>query len=78
MNEKMHLPWDSKLFWICPVCGSVNAFNNEDASRFEQKTGQVCFISTGSCFDNQCGNCHANIVEPDSPILAPCYTHKED
>jgi len=35
-------------------------------------------VCSGSCFDNICGSCHSNIVQPNSPILAPCYTHSED
>lgn len=79
---KDHLPWEpgKRLFWVCPVCEEVNAWAWEDAERFTKRTGKPCHVSTGSCFDDICGNrnCRAQIVEPDSPILAPCYTHSED
>jgi hypothetical protein len=83
---KDHMPWDypvgKKLrggyLWICPECGAVNACNYEDAERAQLKLKVKVYVSTGSCFDNICGHCHANIVQPDSPILAPCYTHSED
>ncbi len=76
---KDHLPWFERLFWQCPKCLSINAWNWEDAERFIKRTGEGCHVSTGSCFDNICGNpkCRADIVKPDSPILAPCYTHLE-
>jgi len=79
MIHKEHLPFEPhKLFWICPECGSVNAFSHEDAERFTKKTGEPCSVSHGSCFEDICGNCGRSIVAADSPILAPCYTHSED
>jgi hypothetical protein len=74
--SKDHLPWDKgRMLWVCPECGAVNAWNYEDAERASSKLKVPVAVSTGSCFDNRCGGCHANIVHPDSPILAECYTH---
>lgn len=78
---KDHLPWKPKrILWVCPECGHANAWNYQDAQRAMARLKTGVFISTGSCFDNRCGNpeCQANIVNPESPINAPCYTHSED
>lgn len=81
--RKSHLPWETgKLIiggnlWVCPECGAINAWNPEDAERASKKLKRPVVSCTGSCFDNICGGCHADIVKPDSPILAPCYTHSE-
>ena len=78
MNLKRdHLPWERKkdMFWVCPECGTVNAYNWDDAERASKKLKQKVTSCTGSCFDNICGHCHRNIVNPDSPILAEVYTH---
>lgn len=75
---KDHLPWESNTLWVCPQCGGINAFNHEEATRAEAKCRQSVAVSHGSCFDNICGHCGADIVKPDSPILSPCYTHSED
>jgi hypothetical protein len=82
---KDHLPWDypakhlvGGFLWICPECGTVNAWNYEDAQRASKKLKVKVSISHGSAFDNNCGHCGVDIVHPDSPILAACYTHSED
>lgn len=86
---KEHMPWydderDAKRrypsLWICPVCGTVNAWNWDDAERASRLLKVAVYVSTGSCFDNICGMpaCRADITKPDSPINAPCYTHSED
>ena len=80
--NRLHLPWECKgqLFWICPECGQVNAWNYEDAVRATARLKRDVAVSFGSCFDNICGNkqCGANIARPDSPINHPCYTHSGD
>jgi len=80
---KDHLPWSTKNYllcylWICPECGTVNAWSWDDAERATAKLKVEVTCCSGSAFDNICGHCHSNIVEPNSPILAPCYTHEED
>jgi hypothetical protein len=77
---KDHLPWSTpnyrlSFLWICPECGEVNAWNYEDAERAAKRLKVEVKVSHGSCFDNFCGHCGADIVKPDSPILAECYTH---
>ena len=81
--NRMHLPWERKgqLFWVCPECGLLNAWSIDDAIRAKTRLPHLeVVISHGSCFDNVCGNnrCGANIVNSDSPINSPCYTHSED
>ena len=73
---KEHMPWEkNRILWYCPQCESVNAWNSNDAERATKKLRVPVESSTGSCFDNLCGHCGADIVKPDSPILAECYTH---
>ena len=78
---KDHLPWESgKLLvggnlWVCPECGTINAWSYEDAERAAAKLKQPVEVCYGSCYDNFCGSCKADIVKPDSPILAQCYSH---
>ena len=82
---KDHLPWDlptthlvGGFLWICPECRAINAWNYEDSVRAQLRLNETVTVCHGSCFDNVCGECGANIVRPDSPILASCYTHSED
>lgn len=35
----------------------------------------VYHIPSSSCWEWECGNCKAHLVEANSPILAECYTH---
>lgn len=78
---KDHLPWDkgNRLFWVCPECGIINAWNWDDAVRVARTlkldVQLKVAVSHGSCFDNVCGGCQVDIVNPDSPIQATCYTH---
>ena len=77
---KDHLPWESKLVWVCPECGALNVWDWNDAERLALKLKvpvDTLVTCSGSCFDNICGGCGADIVQPDSPILAECYTHNE-
>jgi hypothetical protein len=82
---KDHLPWSTKNYrlsylWVCPECGTINAWNYEEAERATKKLQAKglkveVVVCHGSSFDNICGHCHADIVKPDSPILAEAYTH---
>ena len=79
VDPELHLPWRKKsLLWLCPQCETINAWNWEDAERASKRLGVKVEVCSGSCFDNICGHCGADIVNQDSPILAPCYTHSED
>lgn len=74
--NKDHLPFGSHMLWQCPVCGTVNAYNHEDAERASGRLKREVAVCHGSCFDNICGHCGADIVDPESPINAECYTHQ--
>lgn len=63
--------------WVC-FCGGINAWNYEDAERASRALREEVKVSHGSCFDNVCGHCGADVVAVDSPIRANCYTHEED
>ena len=56
---------------VCPSCGKMSAYY----LGYVDKRHGIAHISTASCFEWQCGHCHAYIVEKDSPINAECYTH---
>lgn len=56
---------------ICPACGRMSAYY----TGYVDKRHDIAHISTATCFEWQCGHCHASIVEKDSPINAECYTH---
>ena len=75
--KREHLPWERKnqTLWVCPECGNVNAWNSDDAERASKRLKIPVEVCHGSCFDNICGHCGANIIKTDSPILAECYTH---
>jgi hypothetical protein len=76
--SKDHLPWEGhRLAWVCPVCGRINVWDWNDAERLAKGLGvlvEELVTCSGSCFDNICGGCGSNIVQPDSPILSECYT----
>lgn len=55
----------------CPCCGGLSAYAWEDVN---EEAG-ITHIPVASCWEWQCGHCHAHLVEADSPILAECYTH---
>lgn len=82
----------SRRVWECPCCSCINVWNWEDAERAStllkldnpqhattnnRKRTEI-HIAHGSCFDNVCGGCGANIVAADSPILAEVFTHIAD
>jgi len=56
---------------VCPACGKMSAYY----WGYVNKLHDIAHISTASCFEWQCGHCHAYVTEKDSPINAECYTH---
>lgn len=67
-----------RRIWACPVCGGINAWDWQAVERAAAMLGVEVATATGSCFDNICGHCHADIVRADSPIMANCYTHCDE
>ncbi len=79
----------SRRIWECPACTGINVWNWEDAERASTLLGlanpettyanngntKEIHVAHGSCFDNVCGCCGANVVKADSPILAEVFTH---
>jgi hypothetical protein len=75
----------NRRVWECMACGQLNVWNWED----QEAVARLCHrdiydyanarqknavaIAHGSCYDNICGNCGADIVAIDSPIMA--YSH---
>ena len=76
VNEHHYDP--SRRIWACMNCHEVNAWDWDDADYMNDRWKLNVKVSHGSAFDNICGHCGADIVEADSPILHPCYTHSED
>lgn len=75
---KDHLPWEPKrLLWVCPECGGINAWNWMDADRAARLLKKEVACCCGSCYDNICGHCKVDIVEPNSPLTAEVFTHME-
>jgi len=72
---------------ICPQCSGVSAYCWDDVSEdayeddslpYNPKQGTIAHIPTAGCWEWQCGHCQAHLIEKDSPINHPCYTHEED
>jgi hypothetical protein len=75
---------------ICPCCHQMSAYSWDEANAYDEfpdgntppfwkpERGKIAHISTCSGYEWQCGHCHSNIVEADSPINHPCYTHADD
>lgn len=57
---------------ICPVCGKLSAYCWDDA------TDPVAHIPACSGWEWQCGHCGAHLMDADSPLNHPAYTHSED
>jgi len=58
----------------CPACGKLSAHAWEDV---DEEAG-IAHIPTASCWEWQCGHCGAHLVQADSPINHPAYTHAAD
>lgn len=59
---------------ICPNCLGLSVHCWDDVD----EANGIAHIPTASCWEWQCGHCKAHLVERDSPINHPCYTHEED
>jgi hypothetical protein len=67
--------------WRCPCCDGLNvwAWTAAELASKKHKIPLNDFkTASGSCFDNICGHCGADLVKEDSPILAQCFTHNGD
>ena len=78
MSIKLGRNNPERTLWECPVCKNINAWNYDDAERASKFLKVEVKVAHGSCFDNICGHCGADLVHIDSPIRANCYTHEED
>lgn len=61
--------------WRCPECRGLNAWSDRVAEVATAVVGEEVRVCRGSCFDNICGHCGADMVRADSPIQAEAYTH---
>lgn len=48
-----------------------------DADRAARLLKKEVACCCGSCYDNICGHCKVDIVEPNSPLTAEVFTHME-
>ena len=75
---------------ICPCCNELSAYCWNDTTSyddlgniipggFEPEKGTIAHIGTCSGLGEwECGHCKRHIVERDSVLNSPCYTHSED
>ena len=75
---------------ICPCCNEKSAYAWQNTTSYEglgsiipggfkPKSGTIAHIGVSSGLGEwQCGHCKEHMVELDSPLLSPCYTHAED
>lgn len=73
---------------ICPCCEELSAYAwNETTAYdhlgsivpggFKPEKGTIAHIGTCSGLGEwECGHCHTHLVEVDSPLNHPCYTHE--
>jgi hypothetical protein len=88
-EEKLDLTLGGDLE-LCPGCRELSAYawRLTDAytqfadgiidGGFRPATGTIALIGTASGYEWQCGHCRRSWAEADSPLTAPCYTHRED
>jgi hypothetical protein len=75
-TEKLDRNNPDRTLWECPVCLGINAWDWDEAERASSLLKTEVKVAHGSCFDNICGHCGADLVHVDSPIRATCYTHE--
>jgi hypothetical protein len=75
---------------ICPCCEQLSAYAWRETNAydglgsiipggFKPAKGTIAHIGTSSGLGEwQCGHCHKHLVEADSVLNSPCYTHSED
>ena len=75
---------------ICLCCRELSAYAWQDTTSyddlgdiipggFKPAPDTIAHISSCSGLGEwQCGHCGKHLVEANSPLLAPCWTHSED
>lgn len=75
---------------ICPCCEEVSAYawgettayaalGNLIPGGFQPAKGTIAHIGTCSGLGEwECGHCRTHLVEVDSVLNSPCYTHEDD
>lgn len=71
----------------CPVCGELSAFSWQDTTAYPEgepihrgmklEPGTIAHVGACSCWEWECGHCGAHLVEVDSTINHPAYTHAD-
>ncbi len=78
---------DSGAIEVCPACGEMSAHAwcdvDQDAADAMDRlfgrppAGSVAHIPSSSAYEWVCGHCGRHLVESDSPINHPAYTHAD-
>jgi len=72
---------------ICPCCSGVSVYSwdnvsedayEDDSLPYNPKAGTIAHIPTAGSWEWECGHCKAHLIERDSPLNHPCYTHEDD
>lgn len=75
---------------VCPACLEMSAHAWQDSTAYEQFTdgiipggfipskGSIAHVGASSCWEWECGHCRAHVVDADSPLTCPCYTHENN
>lgn len=75
---------------ICPVCLELSAYAFQDTTAYDKFPNGNCppsykpakdsiaLISVASGDEWECGHCGSHIMEANSPINHPAYTHEDD
>lgn len=76
---------------ICPCCGGLSAYCWDDCTGYDEfedgiipggfvpAKDMIAHIGTASGLGEwECGHCKRMLVDADSPLNHPCYTHEDD
>lgn len=75
---------------VCPVCHELSAYSWNDCTGYEEFTdgiipggfkpekGKIAHIGTASGSEFECGHCKAHVMDANSPLNHPAYTHRDD
>lgn len=74
---------------ICPICHELSAYSWYESDAYDEcgdiipggfkpKPGTIAHIGTASGDEWECGHCKARLMDANSPLNHPAYTHSED
>lgn len=66
---------------ICPCCSELSAYSWDDATSTDDympASGTIAHIGVCSGSEWQCGHCGVHLMDRDSPLNHPAFTHEDD